>query len=85
MPQTDPEIREALKKIVTDQGNYEAAIAKMNMPPGYTRDDLLTYIGSCADYSFSGIHPDGSLVDVDDSETRDILACRRGYVTRPSL
>lgn len=41
---------------------------------GYGLHDLLAYIRSCADYSFSGIRADGSLVGIRDDEVRDILA-----------
>jgi len=42
---------------------------------GYARSDLLTYLGSRADYRFLGVFDDGlRTVDVDDPALRDILA-----------
>jgi FkbM family methyltransferase len=52
---------------------------------GYGRNELLGYIRSCADYSFWGIRPDGSLGDVHDDAVRDIFAStRRRELQRPT-
>ena len=45
---------------------------------GYDSDELLGFIASCGEYSFRAIRADGSLADLDDDATSDILATPPG-------